>query len=321
MPNTISKVAPISPLLTNVAVGYQNGMFVAEDLLPVVPVAQEKFTYYRFGRSHFRRYNTKRAVSSGFQRVDYSATTATGACQEYGLEHPIDDRIRDEAQAPLEPDVNGTMIVTEGLRLDQEKRVAALLTNPSNYLSTLTSQPSTQWSTATATIHADVTTAMELIRKQIGVYPNVWMVPASVAQKISIANDITDYVKNVAGLQALMQANPEEGYLLPKRIWGLKVIIAGGIENTANLQQAETIADIWSDFSILAYVQPQPAKWKPTTGYIFRKSGAAIKIQRYRDEPIKSDIIRGSTIQVEKLLSTDNNGKLISAYLFTNVLA
>jgi hypothetical protein len=296
-------------------------MFISEEILPVVDVATEKFTYYKFGRTNFRRYNTKRQVSSGYQRVDYNLSTATGTCLEYGLEHAIDDRIREEAQAPLEPDVQGTLIVTEGLRLDQEKRVASMLCTSGSYHSDLTSTPGTKWSTAACTLHSDITTAMEAVRKKIGVYPNTWVLPAAVAQKVSLDNDVTDYVKNVGGLASIERADPDTGYLLPKRMWGLKIIIAGAIENTANLQQAESMADIWSDYSILAYVNDRPAKWAPSFGYIFRKRGQAIKVQRYREERIKSDIIRASMIQDEVVVSTDSSSKFLAGYLFTDVLA
>lgn len=323
MPNSLNTVAPISPLLTNVAVGYENLMFVAEEVLPVVNVATEKYTYYVFGRHHFRRYNTKRNFSSGFQRVDYAASTKTSRLQQFGLEHPIDDRLKDEAQAPLQPAVQGTYIVTEGLRLDYEKRVATLVTTSGNYATGMTATPSVKWDTITATIHSDITAGMEAVRQKIGVYPNKIIIPSTVARYMSLANDITDYVKQWSGggLGAIERATAAEGYLLPKNLWGLKTVIAGAVENTANLAQAESMADIWSDFVLLAYIPQQPQLWKPSFGYTFRKNGAAVKISRYREEKITSDIVRGQFIQEEKLLALDDSSKAIAGYLLTNVLA
>lgn len=318
MPATIQAVAPIQPLLTNVAIGYRNRMFVGDQLLPVVPVSSERFTYFLFGRHHFKRYNSKRNVGSAFMRVDYDARTTTGQAEEYGLEHPIDDRIRDEAQAPMDPDIQGTTLLTEALMLDQEKRIASLLTTAGNYKTSLTTTPGTKWDAASnTTIRANIKTGMEAVRQQIGRYPNVIMIPAAVAAAIAVGSELTQILQYTYGMGQIT-SDAEGGYYLPKVLYGMSVVIAGAIENTANLGQAETMADVWSDNVVMLYRSPSPAIWQPSTGYIFRRR--MFQVQTYREEPIKSDIVRASFIQTEKLTALDTGSLLTSAYLLTDVL-
>ena len=318
MPARIERVAPISPLLTNVAVGFKNLNFVAELVLPVIPIGTEKFTYYRFGKDHFKRYNTKRSVTAKPARVDYSVNTTTGTCEEYMLEHPIDDRIRDEAQRPLDPDVQGTEVTTDGLLLDQEKRVADLLLTSTSYHSDLTSTPSTKWDAAGATIFDDITSAQEAIRKKIGQFPNMILVPPIVAQKLAFSSEITDYVKNVIGLTRL-EREQRLGWLLPETLFGMRVVIPSAIEVTSALTQTETVADIWGDYCWLGYVNPRPMIMSPSFGYTFRRRN--FRVRTWRDESIKSDIIETSFVQVEKVIAVDDSGLYIAGYLFTDCIS
>lgn len=317
MPARVSTVAPINPLLTNVAVGYTNLGFIAERVLPVVPVANEKFTYYKFGKDSFKRYNTKRSIGAKAMRLDYSLSTTTGTCEEYMVEHPIDDRIRAEAQKPLDPDVQGTEICTQSLLLDYEKRVADMLTTYTNYASGMYATPSTKWDAAGATIFDDITTGQEAVRQKIGQYPNVMVVPPVVAQKLAFASEVTDYIKNVIGLTRLERPQ-EGGWQLPEVLFGMRVVVPWAVEVTSNLQQAETTADIWGDYVLILYVEPRPAIMRPSFGYTFRRRN--FQVRTYRDETIKSDIIETSFVQVEAVITTDDDGKYVAGYNLYNCI-
>ncbi len=317
MPTRVSTVAPISPLLTNVAVGYQNRAYVAPIVMPVVPVGSEKFTYYTFGKDHWKRYNTQRAVGAKAMRIDYSLSTRTGTCKEYMIEHPIDDRIRAEAQRPLDPDVQGTELCTDALLLDWEKRVATKIMTSSNYASGMTSTPSTKWDQAGATIFDDITSAQEAVRKKIGQYPNIILIPPEVAQVLAFSSEVTSNVKNVIGISALREG-AETGWMLPQQLFGMKVVVPAVIEVTSNLQQTETTADVWADHVWLGYVNPRPAIMRPSFGYTFRRRN--LRVRTYRDETIKSDIIEVSFVQTEEVIAVDDDGKYIAGYLLTDVL-
>lgn len=318
MPAHVRTVAPINPLLTNVSVGYTNPAFIAEDVMPVVPVGVEKFTYYRFGRDHWKRYNTRRDVGAKFMRLDYGVSTTTATCVEYGVEHPIDDRIRDEAQRPLDPDVQGTEIVTEALRLDYEKQTSALMTNTANYNASLTSTPTIQWNGTSPTILNDIMAAQEAVRQQIGRYPNTIVIPPQVAQVVAISSELVGYVTNVIGVTAL-QEGPTTGWMLPRTLFGMQVLIPAGIEVTSNLMQTDVTGDIWSDYVWVGYVNQRPQLMSPSFGYTFRRR--SFQISTWRDEAIKSDIIRGTWVQTKDIITVDDDGLAIAAYLYSDVLS
>jgi len=318
MPTRRSTVAPIHPLLTNVAVAYQNRAFISEIVMPVVNVGVEKFTYYRFHRDHFKRYNTKREIGSKFMRLDYDLETDTATCQEYGVEHPVDDRIRAEAQKPLDPDIQGTEICAEAIRLDYEKQTASLLTTAANYNSGMTSQPTIQWNASGATIFSDITNAQELVRQQIGQYPNVIVIPAQVAQVLAFSSEITSYITNVIGIKALGEG-PDSAWMLPSTLFGMKVVVPGSIEVTSNLMQPTTTSDVWGDYCWLGYVNPKPALMRPSFGYTFRRR--SFQTQVWRDEAIASDIIRVGWIQTKEIITVDEDDNAIAGYLYSNTLA
>ena len=318
MPTRRATVAPINPLLTNVAVAYQNRSFISEVVMPVVNVGVEKFTFYRFHRDHFKRYNTKREIGSKFMRLDYDLETDTATCQEYGVEHPIDDRIRAEAQSPLSPDIQGTEICAEAIRLDYEKQTASLLTTAANYASGMTSQPTIQWNATSATIFSDITSAQESVRQQIGQYPNVIVIPAAVAQIMAFSSEITSYITNVIGISALSEG-PDSAWMLPSTLFGMRVVVPGSIEVTSNLMQPTVTSDVWSDYVWLGYVNPRPALMRPSFGYTFRRR--LFETNVWRDEAIKSDIIRVSWVQTKEIITVDSDDNAIAGYLYTNVLS
>jgi len=319
MPKAIDTVAPVHEILTNVAIRYRNPAFIAEQLWPVVPVGSEKFTYFLFGPEMFKRYDTRRALSTQPKRIDYSLWTAKGVCEEYMLEHPIDDRIRAEFERPLDPEVQGTELLTDALRLDQEHRVASICTTSGNYHSDLAKTPSTKWNETGATIFEDITGMQEAIRKIIGVYPNTIVIPASVAQVMAFASEVTDYIKNVIGLERL-ERPPEQGWMLPATLFGMRVLIPGVVTLKTNLGQEDwQTEDVWKDHVVIAYVQPRPSLYRPSFGYTFRRR--PFRVRTFRDENVKSDIIEASFIQAELVVGKDRKDKIVAAGLLYNVLA
>jgi hypothetical protein len=314
MPQTIETVSPIAELLTNVAQKHINRAFVIEELLPVVPVGSERFTYMVFGREHFKHYNTRRAYNARPIRIDYTLSMREGTCEEFMAEHPIYERMRAEAQRPLDVEIQGTELVTDALRLDQEIMGQSILFNKDNYYSGMAVTPSKKWDETGATIFKDITDRQEAVRKRIGMYPNTILIPPSVAQIMAFSSEVTDYIKNVIGLQRL-ERPAEEGWMLPPVLFGMRVVMPSVIELSDG-----TLKDVWGDSVLVAYVAPRPAVFRPSLGYTFRRRGFRIRI--WHDDYVKADIIEGSWVQKQYITGVEpDTEKIIAAGLLYDVLS
>jgi len=313
MPQTLETVQPIAELLENVAVKYRNPAYILEDVLPVVNVARARFSYFIFGGDAFRRYNTKRAFSTAPIRIDYTFRTREGVCKQYMAEHAIDIYLREQQLRPLDLDVQAAEAVADAIRLDLEVDGAELLFDTGKYASGLTDVPSPKWNETGATIFENITDAQEKVRKRIGRYPNTILIPASVAQVLAFSSEVTDYIKNVIGLQRL-ERPPEQGWLLPATLFGMRVVIPASVQTVDG-----TTKDIWGDKVLIAYVSPRPGLWQPSLGYIFRLEN--YRVRTWHDEHIKSDIVECSVFQTPLITGVDEEDKIIAAFLWDDVLA
>lgn len=311
MPVSIPTVHPVDPLLTNVAVGYKNEAFIADQVLPVVKVKDEKGTYFLFGREVFHRHNTKRAIGTAAETVDYDMDTSTYEGVEYCLAHPIDDRIRSQAQGPLDPDIEGTELCMQGILLDQEVRVATMLCNVNNYHATLQAIPAPKWDAANSDPIGDITLGVERVRQLVALYPNTIVIPAKVARILAWHDDIKEIVKYT---MPSMLTKTIPTYVLPPYLWGMKVIVPKAIYNTANPQQDEVMQDIWCCV-LLLYVNPAPAIKKPSFGYIFESQ--PLKTRKWREEKVHSDYVEPGFVRDEKICAVDDDGKALAGYILS----
>jgi len=69
---------------------------------------------------------------------------------------------------------------------------------------------------------------------------------------------------------------------------------------------------VWGANALLAYVNPRPAIKQISLAYMFQSRPR--QVEKYRDDSVKSDIIRCSEVTAEKLVA-DKCG-----YLWTHVL-
>lgn len=297
----------IDSALTNLAIVYRNLQFVAEQIFPVVPVMKESDKYYIFGREEMRSVQTERALGAEAGEVDWNVTNAGYNCDEYSLRHLVPDRIMENADSPIRPKETAMRKLMDWIRLGYEKRVMALITGGS--LSKTT--PAIKWDGSSPTIEADIDTAKQAIGLNAGVVANIIMMNTEVKdvfKKDSTIRNLIRYTIQGNGGQELL-VNGE----LPPVIFGLRPIIAGAAENTANKGATDVIARICPDDVLVAYVEPNPGIEAMSLGYTFRKGDWVV--QSYREPKRKGDMIEPFVIQDEKIVAS------AAGYLLDNVLA
>jgi hypothetical protein len=81
---------PVDPVLIGVAAAYKNESFIADEVLPRVPVEAQSFKYRVFAaKDAFTIPNTTVGRTGRVPQVEYGFTEASESCLSYGLEEPV----------------------------------------------------------------------------------------------------------------------------------------------------------------------------------------------------------------------------------------
>jgi hypothetical protein len=105
----------INRWLTDMAIAWSQDedKFIAGKVFPVVPVAKRSDLYVKYDKGYFYRDEMAARPLGGRPKVTgYELESGTYVCEEEALESRIDDRERDNADQPLDPDVTATMLLT-----------------------------------------------------------------------------------------------------------------------------------------------------------------------------------------------------------------
>jgi len=301
----------VDQALTNLSIGYHPAGMVAERVAPVAKVSKESDKYYIWDRSSAFRVSASGIMSlrpdkSEAKEVDFGLSTSTYTAEEYALKVLISDREKDNADSVLKLRESKLRRVQDLLLLEQEIRVATLLTTSSNWDSNHYGDPG-NWGTGTPTIEADIDDAKEVVRKAIGLEPNVIIIPAQVAKVIKRDSTVRDLIKYT---HSDLLVNGD----LPPRLWNMEVVIPGATY-TSSVEGASSItySNVWGNHVVLLYVNRESPIDAPNSVKIFRARDW--EVRAWREEKLRSEAIEVSVIQDEVLASN------ISGYLLTDVLS
>ena len=315
----------VDAVLTNIAIGFsQMPGFIADKVLPLVKVKKEADLYYLYGREKFKRIETKRQRGSVANDYVLGHTTAQYLCEEDALQSYIDDRDYANFDSPLDPEADLVEDVTEVLQLGYEIEAATLLRATGTYPdATHYNNPTAQFDTggSSITMQKDLLTLQNVIRRKIGKWPNAIIIPPTVAFYMSIDDEITDIVKYIANRQGIQNneyfvRGPEESWLLPSVLWGMKVYVPTTLEDTTKETQVSNptedittaLSDVWGDDIWLGYVQPSPGIKKVSFGYTF--VAREWETKRWRAEARESNAFRVSRILDRKIVCSAAGGLL-----------
>jgi len=301
----------VDQALTNLSIGYHPAGMVAERVSPPITVAHESDRYYIWDRPSAFRVSATGIMSlrpdkSEAKEVDFGLDTSSYQAEEYALKILISDREKKNADSVLRLRESKLRRVQDLLMLEQEIRVATLLTTAGNWAANHSGDPG-NWAAGTPTIEADIDGAKEVVRAAIGIDPNTIIIPAQIARVIKRDATIRDLIKYT---HADLLVNGD----LPARLWNMDVIIPGATY-TASVEGAATItyADVWGDDVVLLYVNRESTIDTPQVVKTFRSKGW--EVRSWRVEEKRSEAIEASVIQDEVLTSN------VSGYLLTDVIS
>ena len=292
----LSTAVRFDPLLTNISIQYQPAAagYLADSILPPVPVAKEAGSYWVYDKSRFDAPDAKRAPRSEYNRVDWDVSTDTYLTQKYGLEGEIDDEERENAASPLDLDVDTTEIVTDMLLNDREKRVANLVLSTSNITQNTTLTGSDQWNDDSSDPQAAIATGRQTIWAATGQRPN----------RLAIGYLVFEALKRNPAIKAIIQYT-ERAIVTTQLLATLfevdEVLVGSVLRRTSKEGQTDALTDVWGKDALLFYAEKSPSLKRATFGYQLRQHD--MKVFRYREDKRDTDVIRVTEKQAEKIVS------------------
>lgn len=293
--------------LRNFVLGYQfpEGMYIADQVIPPLPVVNETDDYYEWERSAFSR-REQTLVPDRSAAREVRPTFASGAyrAERYALATSISDRERRNSDDQLGLEQAQIMLVNQLLRLDIEVRASLLLTRTNT--SGVALSGAEQWNhasydgtDATDAIEARFDAAKTAIRQATnGFDPTHVIIPEAVAKIVKRDSQVRELIKYT---QNDLLVNGD----LPPTLWGVKVIIPKAMYTTSPEGTAEgsvTFTDIWGGTDVrFIYVNPRPAIMQPATAYQFRLSADNFSVDEWREDRRKLDLYENSVTQDMKL--------------------
>lgn len=287
--------------------------FIGLRAMPVLDVAVQAGSFGRIPlKELLQNRDTLRAAGGGYARGEWNFQPDSFATQEHGAEEPVDDR-----EAAMYADYfNAEQVAVERARdvvlRNYERRVAAKLFNAVTFTPHAVTN---EWDdTANATPITDVEVAAQAMWDATGLWPNALIINRKVFRNLRRCDEIANKIKAIMSVLPgdINEQHLQAAFDIPN------ILVAGGAKNIANEGQDASIAQIWSgEYAMLTRIATGRDIREPCIGRTLHYSadGSAIGavIESYRDETVRSNIIRARMDTDEKLIYT------AAAYLLSNI--
>ena len=296
----------INAYLSEVARGYGNNSFIAENLFPIIDSEKEKIDIFQFNKEAFQLYDTERAIRANSNVISpkgFSKHTAT--LTEHDLAYPIDYREEDEAEK-VKLQLHATNVVTEGLKLKLEKQCADLAQDPKNYATEnkIALSGTSQFTSEASDPIKVVNAGKDAVCGKIGKDPNTLVMGQEVWQALKQNKTLKDLIASSSNKIITLD--------LLKEFFEIENIVVGrSIYADAN----NNFARVWGNNIILAYVPKLTSRteYDPSFGYTVRKKDA-LQIDEYQKEGNKVKYIRATDIYTPFLVGAE------AGYLISNAV-
>jgi len=297
----------VDAILSNISVKYTNDSYIADAVMPPIPVKKESDKYYRYTKN-WRLPSAHRADGAEAKQIDWAIDTDTYQTEEYALKDLVTDRQRANADNPLSLDVDATENLTDMIMLLREKRVADVVFASGTYGTQTSALTGAQcWDDyAGSDPINDINTARVAIHAATGKLPNVIVLGYQVYLKLCQHPDILERIKYTQ--KGLVTAD------LIAQVFELpRVIVGMASYDSAQEGATSSVGYVWGKSAAILYVEPSPGLKKVSFGYQFKSRG--MQTSKWRKEENKADFIEVGEIVDEKVVCAT------AGYLFTTVIA
>lgn len=297
----------VDAVLSGVSVKYTNEEMIGDQVLPVVNVKKESDKYYKFTRN-WRLPQSKRAAGAEANEVEWNVSTDTYSCEEYALKDLIPDRVRDNADNPLNMDVDTTEYLTDLIQLGREKRVADLVFATGTYGSQTSALAGVnRWDDyAGSDPVGDVRTAKSVVHAASGKMPNVMIMGYQAYLKLLDHPDILERIKYTQ--KGIITAD-----IIAQVFEVDRLLVGKALYDSTQEGAAESLGYLWGKKVALLYAEASPGLKKVSFGYQFQSRG--FRVKKWREEGREGDFIEAGEIRDEKIVAA------ACGYLYTTVVS
>lgn len=283
--------------------------FIGHEVLPVFETAQQAGQFGKISIEQLlAKRDTRRSSGGGYSRSGFTFAPESYATEEHGAEEPVDDREQKMYANYFDAEVVSAARARDVVLRNGEMRIAAAVFNATTFTSQTT--PIThEWDDfANAVPITNVEVAVRAVWNRCGLWPNTLIVNRSVFRNLRKCAQIIDSVKS----QPFMDVRA--GKITAAQLATVfdldQVLVAGSPKNTADAGQSVSISPIWSDeYAMVCCVARSNDIREPCLGRTMHwgEDGSQIgtAMESYRDETVRSDIIRSRYDVIEKMLHTE----------------
>ncbi|MCF8094467.1 MAG: major capsid protein [Desulfobacteraceae bacterium] len=303
--------------------------FISLQVMPAFPVAKETSGFPVIPREALLRLEDTRRNSGGsYNRSDFGWENGLYATRENGWEEAIDDRLLSLYGSLFDVEMVKSRRATRIILSSQEKRIADKTFDSSRFAAHALG---TQWSaSATATPFDDINDAKLAVEAQCGMQPNTLIISSKTFPLLLNCDQMVDRIKyTFPGIDINNMTTRQ----LAQALGIENVLVGGGVYSSADKGQDATIARFWpDDQAMLTITTDDPDISVPCIGRTFfwaeesgENEGRTI-VETYRDETVRSEVVRVRHDSDERLLASYNDsGVIVSdiadavSYRITNV--
>lgn len=305
----------IDPLVRNILIAKSNEEknYIADLILPPIPVTEVSGVIPTIGNSHLRSYDSKRATYDESQhRIEFTTSTSVSyKIDWYDLEVFIPDELVAAEQVPFDVQVAGGWTVTQAMMLEKDRSLAAIMTSTSAITQNVTLSGTSQFNDV---VNSRPDQVIELARTTIfnksGREANSMALSRKAFNTLKYHPFFTNQMRGLAytgdaELLGLLKLNFEVD----------NVFIGKTISVTSNEGQTATMDTVWGNDIVLFYRPATPMLYEPAFGYTFQLVGGELEPSLRRHHNDIGFLTRVRMARQQKIIDTD------MAYLIKNAVA
>jgi hypothetical protein len=315
MPQPTATQVHIDAILSNISVAYVQSQdsFIADKVFPIVPVDKKSNKYFVYTKNDwFRDEAERRADATESAGGGYNLSTDSYLCDVFAFHKDIGDQTVANADAPLSPERDAAMFVTQRLLLRREIQwvtdyftTGVWGTDMTGVAASPTGNQFTKWSNyATSDPINDIEQGKETVLSTTGFMPNTLVLGYRVFRQLKNHPDLVDRIKytssSVLSTEMIAQLFDVE-----------RVLVAKAVKATNNEGGTAAYNFAFGDSAMLTYVAPDPGVLTPSSGYTFAWNGVSdglglqVGTSSFRMEHLRAQRIESEMAWDNKVVGAD----------------
>lgn len=270
--------------------------FIGSRVAPVTPVGEAEGRYPVWNRENYQKLNTTRRAENGaYNRIESRFGTRPFECEENGLEERMDDRRVKRYASFFDAEAAAARTLYYQIMLAHEKRVADLLLDASTFTAT---NVSTSWeTTGSSDPLADLDTFATTLQQRCGA-PRSQMsliLPLAGWQELRNSDAVWSDLKYIDG--RITRAGQVKAAAVAEYLEIKEVVVGAASYDSAEEGASASMSALWgSQYGMLAVLgeggDMEASPGVARTLLWTDDSPELPVVESYRDESVRSDIVR-----------------------------